>query len=130
MINTKNTFGAEIRNKLSTISIAEELIREKIKDPLQSINMMFDNTEELLNNIQSAIEELKDLADKLKDMPIEEYKDLGCHNEWDSKDLPDKYIKCIAAEHETQDRDLNADRTYTEHKCEICKIIYRTDHSD
>ena len=82
------------------------------------------------NAIDKALDEIVIVGDKLKDMPIEEYKDLGCHNEWDSKDLPDKYIKCIAAEHETQDRDLNADRTYTEHKCEICKIVYRTDHSD
>ena len=130
-INTKNTFGAEIRNKLSTILIAEELIREKIKDPLQSINMMFDNTEELLNNIQSAIGELKDLADKLKDMPIEpKYKDLGEKNSWVVGEYPHEYIMCMTAEHELQEIKLNDAGTHREYCCPKCLIFWKTDSSD
>ena len=128
MINYKNTFGAEIRNKLSTISIAEELIREKIKDPLQSINMMFDNTEELLNNIQSAIEELKDLADKLKDMPIEPaYKDLGCENGFHNS-TPEEYVKCHELKHATEQAIIG--NCLTEFRCPICKIKWTCDSSD
>ena len=117
-INYNNTYGAEIRNKVAVIQCNIDLFETYIK----GIE---------LDGLKSVCKDLITIADKLKDVKIEpEYKDLGVSNKWDNENQPIEYIDCVVAGHETQDRDLNIEGTYTEHKCEICKIIYRTDHSD
>ena len=115
-INTKNTFGAEIRNKVAVIQGYVDF--ERISNPnLQP------------NPISSALKDLIILADKLKDMPIEPvYKDLGCRNSWII--YSEEVLKCNRLGHELQETKLNDAGTYREYKCPKCLIFWKTDSSD
>ena len=118
MINYKNTFGAEIRNKVAVIQGSIEIL-EQDKGGLK------------FDGIRGVCKDLVKIADKLKDMPIEpKYKDLGEGNSWVVGEYPHEYIMCMTAEHELQEIKLNDAGTYREYRCPKCLIFWKTDSSD
>lgn len=124
-INTKNTYGAEIRNKLTTIKVNYNFLIMDMEIDKSLVSRM----------MMSAIDDIELLADKLKDMPINEYKDLGCLNDWDmpgsigTKPIPKEYLNCHH-KYDLKEKALNDSGTYKECSCEICHIKWQVDSSD